>query len=80
MIALELILPTRNKRLCMTVGETTTVGEFKKYLRQFFDVNNERIFMLSGQDITSDDISLSEAGMYTGSGVIIDDESSGCRL
>ncbi len=74
MIALELILPTRNKKLCMTVGETTSVREFKKYLRNFFDVNNERIFMLSGHEITSDDISLSEAGMNTGSGVIIDDE------
>lgn len=76
MIALELILPTRNKKLCMTVGETTSVGEFKKYLRHFFDVNNERIFMLSGTEITSDEISLSEAGMFTGSGVIIDDERS----
>ena len=78
MIALELILPTRNKRLCMAVGETTTVGEFKKYLRHFFNVNNERIFMLSGRDYISDDISLSEAGMNTGSGVIIDDELSDC--
>ena len=56
----------------MTVRESTSVGDFKKYLRRFFDIKNDCIFMLTQRELISDDMSLSEAGMYTGSGVIID--------
>ena len=72
MISIELILPTMQKRLCMTVRESTSVGEFKKYLRRFFDIKNDCIFMLTACERITDDMSLSEAGMFTGSGVIID--------
>ena len=73
MIALEIILPTANKRLCMTVAETTKIGELKKYLRDFFEIKNGRILMLSAGDDVPDEMSLAEAGLYTGSGVVIED-------
>ena len=72
MISIELILPTIQKRLCMTVRESISVGEFKKHLRRFFNIKNDCIFMLTQREIISDDMSLTEAGMFTGSGVIID--------
>lgn len=73
MISIELIFPTVGKRLCMRVGETTSVGEFKRYLRNFFNINNSCIFMLTPVENVTDGMSLVEAGMYMGSGVIIDD-------
>ena len=71
MISIELILPEKGKRLCMRVGETTSVGELKRYLRSSFKVKNESIFILSPKESITDDMTLKEAGMYTGSGVLI---------
>ena len=73
MISIELILPEKGKRLCMRVGEETSVGELKRYIRSSFGVKNENIFMLASKEIITDDMTLSEAGMYTGSGVLITD-------
>ena len=74
MISIELILIGSNKRLCMTVDETTKIGDFRRYLRRFFGIKNECILILSEQEKITDEMSLSEAGMYTGSGVVIEDE------
>ncbi len=77
MIAIELILIGSNKRLCMTVSETTKIGEFRRYLRNFFGITNECILILSDRKDVTDDMSLGEAGMYTGLGVVIEDDESG---
>ena len=74
MISLEIIIPSQSKRLCMRVGESISVGEFKRYLRVFFDIKNDCIFMLTSKEFVTDGMSLTDAGMYTGSGVIIDDD------
>ena len=72
MISIELIFPTKGKRMCMRVVETTSVGDLKRYLTTFFGVKNEDIFILTSDENISDDMTLSEAGMYTGSGVLIE--------
>ena len=64
MISIELILPKYNKRLCVRVGEKMTVKEFKCFLSRFYKVKYDNILMLTQEK--------NEAGMYTGSGVIID--------
>ena len=72
MISIELIFPQKGKRLCMRVGKKTLVGDLKKYIRTFFGVGAGNIFLLTGKEDVSDDMTLEEAGMYTGSGVVID--------
>ena len=78
MISLELIFPETEKRLCMRIEETTKVGDFRKYLKEFFGANNNCILMMTSKKDVTDDMSLTEAGMCTGSGVIISDEPVGC--
>ncbi len=73
MISIELILPKEDKRLCVRVGEKMTVKEFKCFLSRFYKVKYNRILMLTSQKNVTDDMTLTEAGMHTGSGVIIDD-------
>ena len=65
MISIELIFPLKDKRLCVRVDESISIGEFRSKLCKFFNVKNEGIFMLTIPESVSDDISLSEAGMYT---------------
>lgn len=72
MISLELILPEEDKRLCMRVRETTKVGDLKGFLRRSFGINNDSILLLTNRKNVSDDMSLTEAGMYMGSGVIVE--------
>ncbi len=72
MISIELIIPDEDKRLCVRVGEDMTVKEFKCFLSRYYNVKYDRILMLTSVNHVSDDMSLAEAGMYTGSGVIID--------
>ncbi len=74
MISIELIFPSKSKKLVMRVGESTSVGEFRRYLRKFFNVSNNCIFMLTPKENVTDGMSLTEAGMFMGSGVIIENE------
>ena len=78
MISIELIFPMREKRVCMRVGETLSVGDFKRFLRQNYRINNDCIYLLTPKENITDDMTLSEAGMCTGSGVIISDDNSEC--
>lgn len=73
MISIELIFPVQQKRVCVRVNETTHVGEFKRYLARFYKVKYDCILMLSNNKNVTDEMTLSEAGMFTGSGVVIDD-------
>ena len=76
MISLELIFPIQDKRVCMRVKESMSIGDLKKFLRNNFRINNDCIYLLTSKEIVSDDMTLSEAGMCTGSGVIISDDNS----
>ena len=78
MISIELIFPLRDKRVCMRVEESLPVGELKSYLRKNLGINNDCIYLLTPKENITDDMTLSEAGMCTGSGVIISDDNSGC--
>ncbi len=78
MISLELILPEENKRLCVRVRETLKVGDLKRFLRRSFGINNSSILLLTGKKNVSDDMSLTEAGMFMGSGVIIENGMPRC--
>ena len=73
MISIELIFPLQGKRLCMRIDRKTTVGDLKRYLRESFKVTDDKIFLLSTSKAVTDDMTLEDAGMYTGSGVLIDD-------
>ncbi len=72
MISIELIFPLKGKRLCMRVAETTSVGELKRYLITCFGVEKEDILILASGENISDEMSLADAGMHTGSGVLIE--------
>ena len=74
MISIELIFPVKEKRVFMRVAETTRIGDLKKYLRENYKINNDCIYLLTAKENITDDMSLSEAGMHSGSGVIISDE------
>lgn len=76
MISIELILPKENKRLCVRVGEKMSVKEFKCFLSRFYNVKYDKILMITSEKNVTDDMTLTEAGMYTGSGVIIDNGDS----
>ncbi len=71
MISLELILPEADKRLCIRVKETIKIRDLKSYLKRSFGINNDNILFLTHVRSVSDEMSLSEAGLYMGSGVII---------
>ncbi len=73
MISIELIFPVKAKRHCMRVDEMTTVSDLKKYICSVFNVRPEDIFILTSCEHIDDDMTLLRAGMYTGSGVVIDD-------
>ena len=73
MISIELIFPTKEKRLCARVDETISLGDFKKNLCKNLGINNDCIYIISCPENVSDDMSLSRIGMCNGSGVIIDD-------
>ncbi|MBQ6319095.1 MAG: hypothetical protein IJI23_04850 [Lachnospiraceae bacterium] len=49
-----------------------TVKEFKCFLSRFYKVKYDKILMITSEKNVTDDMTLAEAGMYTGSGVIID--------
>ncbi len=76
MISLELIFPVQDKRVCMRVKKSMSVGDLKKFLRDNFKINNDCIYLLTPKENISDEMTLSEAGMCTGSGVIISDDNS----
>ena len=78
MISIELIFPLRDKRVCMRVEESLPVGELKSYLRKNLKINNDCIYLLTPKENVSDEMTLYEAGMRTGSGVIISDGDLEC--
>lgn len=73
MISLELIFPGQGKRMCAHVCEKITVGEFEKKITDFFGIKNGRVLLLSDRKNVSKDMTLKQAGMHTGSGVIMED-------
>ena len=76
MISLELIFPIQDKRVCMRVKESMTVGDLKRFLRDNYKINNNCIYILTPKENVPDEMTLSEAGLCTGSGVIISDDNS----
>ncbi len=70
MILLELIFPEQDKRLFLSADRSVTVGELKGFVRRFFDLKNSRILFVTGTD-PKDEMTLFEAGFFTGTGVII---------
>ena len=74
MISIELIIPSQDKRLCIRADESITIGEFKKKIRDFSGNKNKRILLLTAQEIVTVEMTLTEAGLYDGSGVVIEIE------
>lgn len=72
MISIELAIPAQDRRLCVRADESITIGEFKKKIRQFSGNKNDRILLLTAQEIVTDDMTLTQAGLYDGSGVMIE--------
>lgn len=72
MISIELIIPKEDKRLCVRVAGKMKVKDFKSFLSRCYSVKTEEILMLTPVKHVTADMTLLEAGMYTGSGVIID--------
>ena len=72
MISIEMVIPAQDRRLCVRVDESMKIGEFKKKIGQFSGNKNERILLLTAQDIVTDDMTLTEAGLYDGSGVMVE--------
>ncbi len=60
----------------MRVKKSMSVGDLKKFLRDNFKINNDCIYLRTPKENISDEMTLSEAGMCTGSGVIISDDNS----
>ncbi len=71
MISLELIDKKDQKRLFIRVDEMTKIGELKSFLRVNFKTDNSSILMQDTHKKVTDDMTLTEAGLYTGSGVMI---------
>ncbi len=74
MISIELVIPSQDKRFCVRADESITIGEFKKKIREFSGNKNNRIYLLTAQDIVTDDMTLTEAGLCNGSGGMIEIE------
>lgn len=72
MISLELIFPVKDKRLCARVDESMSVAELRKNLCRIFGIKNDCILIPNLPSGERDDMTLAEAGMHNGSGVIID--------
>lgn len=78
MISMELIDKKEKKRLYIRVDEMTKIGELKRFLRKNFGINNSSILMQETHQNVTDDMTIIEAGFYTGSGVIIKNEMHKC--
>lgn len=74
MISIELIFPLQDKRLCARVNESIRIGDFRKKILSSLGIKNGRIFIMGTNKNITDDMTLSEAGLHSGSGVIIEDE------
>ena len=71
MISIEMIIPSQDKRFCVRADESITVGEFKKKIRDFSGNKNNRILLFTAQDLVANEMTLTEAGLCNGSGVMI---------
>ena len=74
MISIELIFPIQDKRLCARVSESLSIGDYKRKILPAQGIRNGCIFMPGTNKNITDDMTLSEAGMHSGSGVIIEYE------
>ena len=74
MISIELIFPVQDKRLCVRVSETISIGDFRRKILSYLGIKNGRVFIPQGRKNITDDMTLSEAGMHSGSGVVIEYE------
>lgn len=74
MISLELIFPETERRLFARVDESMTIGELKKQIMIFGGKNNRGILLVSSHKNITENMTLKEAGLHNGSGVIIADE------
>ena len=72
MISIEIIFPLQDKRLCARVDETMSVADFKKNMCRIFRIKNDCIVIPNIPDGECDDMSMADAGMHNGSGVIIE--------
>lgn len=73
MISIELIFPLKDKRICARVDETMSIGDLRKNLARILGLENGCIVIPNIPEGESDDMTLKDAGMHNGSGVIIDD-------
>ena len=71
MISIELVIPAQDRRLCVRADESMTIGDFKKKIGEFSGNKNNRILLLTAQDFVTDGMTLAEAGLCDGSGVMI---------
>ncbi|MCR5688183.1 MAG: hypothetical protein K6G58_09195 [Lachnospiraceae bacterium] len=55
----------------MRVSESICVGDLKKFVRSFFSLKNNCFIMFSGRGELPDEMSLADAGLCDGSGVMI---------
>lgn len=74
MISIELVFPEREKRMYVRVDESMKIGDFKTKISRFLSKNNCRILMFSGRTDLPDGVTIREAGLRNGSGVIIEIE------
>ncbi len=74
MISIELIFPERDLRLWALADTSVPVGVFREKIRHFFGIKNGSIFFISSENNIRDDMTLKEAGLYTGAAVVIEDE------
>ena len=71
MISMELVIPEQDRRLCVRADESMKIGEFKKKIGEFSGNKNNRILLFTAQDPVTDEMTLTEAGLCNGSGVMI---------
>lgn len=71
MISMELIDERDKKRLFIRVEKKTKIGDLKRFLTTEFAINNNSILLQNTGRKVTDDMTLIEAGLCTGSGVII---------
>lgn len=55
-----------------------SVGVFLKKMKEIFRIKNGRILMLSLKKDASDDMTVSEAGLFNGCTVVIENEDYEC--
>ena len=78
MISIELALVKEKKRLCARVDEKMSLGDFSEEMKERFKIKNGRILMLSLKENASDHMTVTEAGLYNGCTVVIENGNDEC--